>query len=172
VIWKSEKDSDEQLLSSVFVLFQFTSPYAYNKKTFVEVLGLLSSPEGRSYQAKIDNLPKDRDYSIIIPEHIASIGLEFIGRVMREVRAVVCKKEKKRLVGGRSFPAVVSGLASSLTASLGISSALATGLAATVLVILAQAAHKSFCDMTDEQVLEAVEKKAGATRRQPSLRKS
>jgi hypothetical protein len=158
---------DHKRLASAFSLYRFDSPYIYTPVTLVETLGLLTSKDGYEVFEAQQALPKDRSYSIQLPEKISRLGIEFVARTLHEVRSIICTgkfKPTSRSASG-AIPALVSGLASSITASLDISSTLATGVAATVLVVVSQAAHKSFCDMTDDEVIKAVEKRTGATRR-------
>jgi|SRR5271165_839646 len=121
----------------------------------VSRIGLLTSELGYEHETFIDRLPTDNiAYSIRSPDEAVRLGLEFVTKMLEEVRNIVCQKKYRRfsLTSHGSFAGVVSGLATALTHSLGITSAVATGAAATVLIVVAQAAHKSFCEMTDQEV--------------------
>jgi hypothetical protein len=160
------KSDEYERLSSAFILYQFTSPYQYFSGTLIETIGILASQEGADFQKKVKALPEDRLYKIDVPERISELGLEFIERTLREVRKTVCNSKKRSLFQSTrgSASALVAGVAASLSESCGIHSSLATGLAASILVVLSQAVHKSFCDMTDEEVLIEVEKRTRAKR--------
>jgi hypothetical protein len=89
----------------------------------------------------------------------ARVVLEFLRTWFKEIRDILCTQgrieaaEKSANFSGR---AVATTLAAWITDTLGISSAVAIGLATLILLVLAQTAKDAFCQMTQEQITEGI----------------
>jgi hypothetical protein len=85
------------------------------------------------------------------------LAREFVARMLRELRRILCDPKKDRGKLGSNSQAVLAALAAYVMGTLHLSSyATATGLAALVLIALGRASKKAFCDMTDDEALDAL----------------
>ena len=95
----------------------------------------------------------------------------FLRRLIRKLRDQICSgkgAKKKSSSSGRKPPdksgygyAIATSLASFIMQSLHISSSIALGLAALILLKIAQSTKDAFCDMTEEEILKELLKKGG-----------
>lgn len=157
----------ERKYRSLFSMYAFDKDIrAYSFKDTVEVIGLLSD-EALATQHRLDEEAlmernPGASFSIRMPDDAYEYGVEFLRRVAKEVRNSICgARTKTGYAGQRSLTkdAMTAGVASGL-AALGITSSMALGVSVLVLLVLARACHKSFCDMTDDEVVAAVKKTA------------
>jgi hypothetical protein len=90
---------------------------------------------------------------------LGSLGINFIASILAELRQSICGKGKKKFKPiGQTSNATISGLAAFIMNVLHVHSAAATGIAILILLTLAKAVKNSFCRMTDNQVLQALQK--------------
>ena len=83
-------------------------------------------------------------------------GLMFIKKLLKELRDILCGTGKKPKPVSHKAQATIAAIAAYITLKFQISSPTATGLAVLALLALARAAKKSFCEMTDSEILAAL----------------
>jgi hypothetical protein len=80
-----------------------------------------------------------------------------IREFLSEIREQICGKGKKPSNLGIKSQSLVAGIAVALAHKFGFDGPYASGVAVLILMAIANATKKSFCKMTDEEVLRALE---------------
>ena len=83
-------------------------------------------------------------------------GRAFIIEILRNLRDLICGPRKSHGKLGEKSHAALAALAALIAHKFHVDSATAAGLAVHALIALSKATKKAFCDMTDEEVLEAL----------------
>jgi hypothetical protein len=129
-------------------------------------------PEFLAAQWTMVESTPDTMYSLSLPDQALEWGRQFIGQILKEIRAVVCENSKEYLKYKKEYrsysKAFAVAVSSAVLNSLGITGPLALGLATVTLLVLAHATQNAFCKMTDEEVLKAIESKVEADRQRKS----
>jgi hypothetical protein len=103
---------------------------------------------------------ENKEESLVTSRMFRAWSISFIMSFLRELRNALCgKKADRSKLNLRSY-AAVTAVSTSIMQSLQVSSVTASGLGVLVLLIILKAGKKSFCDMTDKEVLEALRNSA------------
>jgi len=86
-------------------------------------------------------------------------GVGFLIAFLSELREIICKKRDRNKLSNYT-QSLIAGIATFLTSKLALSSGTATALAVLILLSLAKASKKAFCDMTDKEVIEALNRES------------
>jgi len=122
------------------------------------VLGAILTPQAvypredssthRSYLAFSPGLPNPKVW-----------GVGFLIAFLSELREIICKKRNRNKLSDYT-QSLIAGIATFLTSKLALPSGTAAALAVLILLSLAKASKKAFCDMTDKEVIEALSKES------------
>jgi hypothetical protein len=169
----SGKDEERNMASLMFMLnFEFMESRA--RMSLEDSLAWIGTvARDREFLARqqrmVDSTPNTL-YMLSLPPGAAEWGKGFLKEILRGIRKAICTESaeysglKKEYVG---YPKAFAVAASSaVLSSLGISSAMALGLATLVLLVLAQATKDAFCRMTDDDVLKSIEEKVAVERKE------
>lgn len=100
-------------------------------------------------------------FKIAWPESATRWGRAFVRELLGELRSVICDNNSqyssltKELGSAKAFVVVVAPI---LVSRLGIADPAASGLAGLIMLCLLNASRNTFCKMTDQQVIEALDK--------------
>lgn len=119
------------------------------------LLGMAAASAGLVRSVGMDSVERRAARSPIGP---ADWGRMFIEKLLKELRDIFCGKGKTAKPLGGPAQAAIAAIAAYIMQQFHVSQPSATGLAVLVLLALARAAKKSLCEMTDNEILEALRK--------------
>jgi len=112
-----------------------------------------------------------RPFKKLLPTRFVALGQEWIGTffsfMLKEIRKVVCNKN----AGGLLSRASCLAIAATITQKCGVSNPIAIGIATTSIIAIAQATRNTFCEMTDEKVVAAIQGQNKIVRKKTLRRK-
>lgn len=155
----------EQSVASTIELYDFSlrqeTPMSFESS--LQYLGTLTNnPDFLAAQYEYVKAHPERHFYTGLPPEAVEWGLRFLEQILAELRKAICSKDSeysKLKTEYKSYPkAFATALASSTLASIGISGPVALGVATFVLIVLATATKNAFCNMTNQEALEAVRK--------------
>jgi hypothetical protein len=151
-------DADKGFLD-LYVLFEFDKASEYDTKSLLEVMGLsLDEQDLALHHRVMESLPKDRYHYTVFPADAAEKGLEFLRKTVKNIRETMCPKSRRTPTGVRlTTKDLMTSLVTSVFTGIGVHDSALLGACVLVTLVVARATHKSFCEMTDDAVIEAVE---------------
>jgi hypothetical protein len=100
--------------------------------------------------------PENKEASLVTSRMFRAWSINFIMSFSGKLRNALCgKKTDRNKLNPRSYAAVIA-ISSSIKQYLQVSSVTASGLAVLILLVILKAEKKSFCDMTDKEMLTAL----------------
>jgi hypothetical protein len=100
--------------------------------------------------------PEQRVTNVVTSKMFVAWSVDFIGSFLREIRNAFCGKKADHNKLSPSSYAAITAIATGIMNHFHVSSATASGIAVLILLAILRATKKSFCDMTDKEVLEAL----------------
>jgi hypothetical protein len=97
-----------------------------------------------------------RDLNPRLSSPVRMVAGTFLAKFLRELRNILCGTKKDRNKLSAHSHGALSALAVAIMQICHVSSVTATGIAVLILVSIGRASKKAFCDMTDEEALEAL----------------
>ena len=138
--------------------------YEANRYAYSLGVALLESPQNFSMSGTVVHASADPQ-EIQKEEDPTTASAVFIEPFLKNVRDLLCKSDKTvNKEANITTRDIVASLAAAIVTSLGISSPVATGLAALILLIVLKAVHKTLCEIDDEKVKKLIGQKRFQTR--------
>jgi hypothetical protein len=85
----------------------------------------------------------------------AQWGLQFLRKILANLREAICGNKKKPTPLGKNAEAYIAAITAFIMQKFHVPYGTATGLAVLIMLTLSRSAKKAFCEMTDEEVLAA-----------------
>jgi len=100
--------------------------------------------------------PEQRGANVVTSKMFVAWSVDFIGSFLWELRNALCGKKGDRNKLSPSSYAAITAISATIMQRFHVSSATASGLAVLVLLAILKTAKKSFCKMTDKELLKAL----------------
>ncbi len=165
VLDESTNPLDKSLHSMLFAQkFVFDSNGEFLFEDELSFLGTFAKdPEFLVMQQKLIDSAEGIYFRPSLPDKAIEWGKQFLLHILKEVRAAVCEESKQSENLKQEYSnyarAFAVSISTSVLSAMGISNPAALGIATLVLITLAHATKNAFCDMTDMEVIAAIDRK-------------
>jgi hypothetical protein len=157
------KTGYQEEFANNILMMSFDDVSAFSLQSTVEVLGLLSDKSlATRFHDEQAKLSKNFNTFTLLPDKSRDLGIEFIQRVLRNIRDVICSKSNLagKSKGSMDIKQIATSIATAAAASVGISNPMILGMTVMVLLVVSRASHKAFCEMTEVELVESIKEKS------------